>query len=97
MHASISFVERKDYAYPPTASGSYGGLATRLENEIWVDFENFKIHYKSNYHIAGIIDEAFNLLISQNFCDLSIFKLVINNFSQYRQLSNNQIKNLSTS
>ena len=39
----------------------------------------------NNYHVAGIIDEAFNLTIWWNLCDSSIFKLVINNYIQYKQ------------
>ena len=39
----------------------------------------------TGYCIAGIFDEAFNLMIQRNLGDLLIFKLVINNYIQYRQ------------
>ena len=32
-----------------------------------------------------IIDKAFNLMIQQNHCNLSIFKLNINNHIQYKK------------
>ena len=36
--ASIFFMVRKNWAYPPTASGSYG----RLSDEMWVDSKRFE-------------------------------------------------------
>ena len=39
----------------------------------------------SVYCIVSIIDKALNLTIQLNLCDLSIFKVVINNYIQYRQ------------
>ena len=37
------------------------------------------------YHIAGIIDETFILTNLRNHYNLSIFKLIINNYIQDRQ------------
>ena len=37
-NASIFFMVRKNWAYPPTASGSYG----RLSDEMWVDSKRFE-------------------------------------------------------
>ena len=43
-NVSIFFMVSKNWAYPPTASGSYGRLARagRLSDEMWVDSRRFE-------------------------------------------------------
>ena len=61
-------------------------------------YVQYELHHcnEAVYRIAGITDKAFNLSIWQNLSYSSIFKLIINNYIQYRQCSNKsfrQIKN----
>ena len=43
VSASITFVVRKNWAYPPSDSGSYRREGGREGDKIWVDFKSFKI------------------------------------------------------
>ena len=43
-------------------------------------------------YLMGIIVNAFNLTVRQNFSDLSIYKLIINNYIQYRQWSHKSFR-----
>ena len=47
--ASIFCIMSKNWAYAPTASGSYGRLAGWLADEMRVDFKIFKILSRLNY------------------------------------------------
>ena len=46
---SISFIMRQNWACPPTAIMSYGWQAGRQADEMWIDFEFFKIPCRLNY------------------------------------------------
>ena len=80
VSASIFCIGRKNWPYPPTASGSYGTEggteAGRLADEMWVGFETFRILYRLNYlgsycvcyhsNVTIVLEWHFSQLLSTN-------------------------------
>ena len=70
---------RKNWPYPPTASGSYGREVGRLADEIWVNFEIVKFLYRLNYsefYFVYIYHCSFTTVLelhSVGFCQVKVY------------------------
>ena len=74
----IFCIVRKNWPYPPNASGSYGREGGRSAGEIQVGFETFKIFYRLNYsgfylilyhcNITTVLKLHFRQLLSSKAC-----------------------------